>query len=413
MKLTVATTALASSISVAAESLVEPSGISLHDVVHDSERRRHRNLAGAIDSQQEITSILKGRRGLRKEKGGILRGIQSKLKRKSLELRNQHSDVSDSGDAFDLGFFSRDLQANNSVVETNSTLIETNSTVKEPKEEKTIIEELLQLCDKGNPQIGLSCECTNVNETAYEIEVFCSYDETDCYVVTDHPCGTNQTFCYDYTSHLDLKSPGEGTQKICYDVSSPIQFVYCYELVYGGQRVAASACNFEFNGVQCNSCEFESDDCSTFDCTNIENAVGTGTTCGNDTLWREKVLDHLTYAPLPCEGGCNICPGNGEMTNLETIVSVPTGELYYCYQLNLAAKFGYLQLVPGDLCSALPSIVSEPCGCTGGVVDLGDISTDSNGSGKEAKPSSAAIFSGIGGLATTAVATSILSWMMA
>lgn len=415
MKLTVAATALASSISATAESLVEPSGKSLQDVVDDSERQRHRNLAGAMHSQQEITSILKGRRALRKENGGILRGIQRKLKSKSLELRNQHSDVSDSGDAFDLGFFSRDLQANSTVVETNSTVPkpQTNSTVKEPKPEKTIIEELLELCDKGNPGIGLSCECTNVNETAYEINVFCSYDETDCYV-TENACGTNETFCYDYTSHLDLKSPGEGTQKICYDVSSPIEFSYCYELVYGGQRVAASACNFEFNGDQCSSCIFAEDDCSTFDCTNIDDAVGTGTTCGNETLWRMKVQDHLLYAPLPCEGGCNICPGNGEMTNLETIVSVPTGEFYYCYQLNLAALFGYLQYVPGNLCSALPPIVSEPCGCTGGVVDLGDISTGggSSGSGKESK-SSAAIFSGIGALATTAVATSILSWIMA
>jgi len=53
------------------------------------------------------------------------------------------------------------------------------------------------------------------------------------------------------------------------------------------------------------------------------------------------------------------------MTNLDANVTMITGDSYYCYQLNLAAQLGYLENIPGDLCSSLPAIVNEPCGCTG------------------------------------------------
>merc|ERR1712232_1166975 len=79
------------------------------------------------------------------------------------------------------------------------------------------------------------------------------------------------------------------------------------------------------------------------------------------------IEDFLTYAALPCPGGCNICPFGGEMTNRDAEVTMSTGDVYFCYQLNLAGMLGYLTDIPGDLCNALPAIVDEPCGCEGGV----------------------------------------------
>ncbi len=400
MKLTVAATALASSISATAEAISDTTKLSFLDVVEDAPRKRHRNLAEAMERQEEITSILKERRGLRKENGGIIRRIQRKLASKSLELQNQVSDFSDLGsdDAIDLGLFSRRLQ-------TNSTF--------EIEEEKNIVEELLELCEQGSAVDGVSCTCSNINVDEYEIDVFCSYNQNSCYIA-ENSCGGNETFCYLETYQLDVLSPGEGSTKTCYEVSEPVEFQYCYTLIYGGERVKASGCAFEFNGIQCNSCAFSGDECADFDCSNIEEGVGAGAVCGNETVWKKKVQDHLLYNPLPCEGGCNICPGNGEMTDLNTIVSVPTGEFYYCSQLNLAGLFGYLQFVPGDLCNALPPIVAEPCGCTGGVVDpiTGEVGNPSSDSAGGSSTTSAATFSKIG-FGVTALATSILSWMTA
>jgi len=409
MKLTIAATALASTISATAASLSDTIGKSFQDVIEDASRQKHRNLAGAIEGQQEITSILKGRRGMKKENGGIVRRIQSKLARKNTELRNQDNEFFDSetDDDMDLGFLSRSLQMS-------------NATFEDVDDEKTIVEELLELCDKGSPELGLSCTCTNVDEANYRIDVFCTYEEMSCYTAPDS-CDGNQTFCYMETYELEVLSPGEGFSKICYDVTEPIEFSYCYALLYGGKEVKASGCAFEFNGVECNSCAFVGSECSEFDCNNIDESVGTGSVCGNETVWKKKVQDHLIYGPLPCEGGCNICPGNGAMTNKETIVSLDTGEFYYCYQLNLAALFGYLQFVPGDLCNALPDIVAEPCGCSAPVADpiTGEIPL-SNGNEPAENPSSvpadgsggAELFSKIG-LGVTAFATSILSWMTA
>jgi len=188
----------------------------------------------------------------------------------------------------------------------------------------------------------------------------------------------------------------------------------------------------EVDDTPCNFCEFSTDPsypnvtCNTFDCTNIDDAIADGTVCGDDTIVSKKVEDYLIYGPLPCEGGCNICPGGGEMMSLESSVQLVTGETYFCSQLNLAALMGYLQGVPGDLCNALPAIVDGPCECMGGetTIPVTEDTPEEAPTETEAAPDdtpadvpdSAAAFSSTGVLTVATVGAgvaSVFSWMMA
>jgi len=107
--------------------------------------------------------------------------------------------------------------------------------------------------------------------------------------------------------------------------------------------------------------------CNKFDCSNVDDVVfGSGINCDDETLVSRKIEHFLTYDPLPCEGGCNICPLAGDMSQLDNNVTMVTGDSYFCWQLNLAAQVGYLTEMPGDLCNTLPALVNEPCGCSNG-----------------------------------------------
>jgi len=352
MKLTIAATGLASSIIATAESLPKPAGESLRDVVVDTPLVSHRSLAVSMKDQHETSAIFKERRASKKQNGRVIRNLQNKLNNSKLRNRGEEDgEMSDS--ELDLGFFSRNLQ-----------------NVTEPEEEN-VIEELVALCSAENPIPGITCDCTNVDVDAYTANVFCTYDET-CLDPTSNSCNETLTFCFVETYELEVFAPGSGTSSICYDVNSPITFSYCYGLSYSGEEGSPSGCFLEVDGNQCNSCEFtvESDDldvtCNAFDCTNVDDAIGSGIACGEDTIVSKKIEDFLIYAPLPCEGYCNICPFGGEMTNLDNTVTMElTGQAYYCYELNLAGLMGYLQNIPGDLCNTLPAMVSEPCGCPG------------------------------------------------
>lgn len=350
MKLTVATSILASSIAATAEPLHNTGVGSFRDVINDA---NHRSLASSMNSQDKITAILQERRALKKENGGVIRRLQRKLKRSKLRNVAEDGDIYDAD--LDLGFLSRNLQQNST---------ETN--------EDNVMQQLADLCSGETYDSRLSCSCSNIDVDAYTADVFCSYDEY-CLSPVENSCEDNVTFCFVETYELEVLEPEVGSSQVCYEVNTPTTFTYCYGLRYSNSEDGniVATCNVEIDGNQCNSCEIYFDPsgikCNTFDCNNVDDAVASGIACGNETIVGRKIQDYLLYGALPCEGGCNICPDDGDMLNPDNTVTL-AGAPYYCAQLGLAAQLGYLQDVPGDLCGALPEIVNEPCGCSGNVM---------------------------------------------
>jgi len=351
MKSTVATAVLASSVTATAESFPNLAGKSLQDAVADLSRSGHRSLTVSMEDQHDIGAVLKERRASKKHNGKIIRNLQNKLKR--AKLRNQAQEDGDiSDDDLDLGFFSRNLQ---------------NAT-----EPESAIEELVDICSSENVVPGFSCSCSNVDADSYTASVTCAYDENCLFESMENACGEFQKLCFVETYIIDIVAPGTGSSKVCYEVASPMDFSYCYGMSYSDGEGDDSECILEVDGNQCNSCEltFINNDpnttCNAFDCTNVDDVIATGIMCGEETIVAKKIYEYLTFGPLPCEGGCNLCPDGGKMMNLDNQVTLITGEVYGCSQLNLIAAVGFLQDVPGDLCNALPAIVNAPCECTSG-----------------------------------------------
>lgn len=343
MKFTVAATLLATSVTAT-------SG-SDHSVANDAASASHRGLAVSLEDRFEVTSVLKERRAS-KNKGKVIRNLQRKLQQRQLGNEDEEDSQVHEED-LDLGIFSRGLQAN----------------ATEPEEELSVMEQLIELCgDTEETDESFSCTCADLNVEAYTASVTCAYAE-NCLTPTEDICGGNTTFCFLETYNLEVTAPGTGSSAICYELTSPLSFNYCYGLTYTDESTTPSGCVLEVEGNQCNSCEFYFYDsqpnvtCNNFDCSNADETIGSGIICGDDTIVSAKIEDHLTYAPLPCEGGCNICPSNGEMSLVDNNVTMITGDVYQCWQLNLAAQAGYLQDMPGDLCNSLLEVVNEPCGC--------------------------------------------------
>jgi len=410
MKFTVAATLLASSVTATAVSPPIPDGGSLSN---DIDKASHRAIAVSMKQRQDdIKGILKERR-LSKKANNVVRHLQDKLKRS--KLRNQEAeDGGRSHDDLDLGLFSRNLQQN----------------ITEP-EEVSMIQGVENVC-----AVNDACSCPNVDVDAYTATAICVFEEY-CYAVSDI-CSDDVQFCYDTTYELQVTAPQTGSSKLCWGVTSPLAFTYCYGLEHSGEEGTPKSCYLELDGTKCNSCEFVDSDvpgtyCTTFDCTNVDEYIY-GTECGDVTIVKTKVEDHLIYAPLPCEDGCNICPQDGEMTSLNNYVTFE-GESYSCRFWNVYGLAGRLDETE---CNALPSIVSGPCGCdaTSPPVEVPStevpvVSTvedtvkdtvkdtpvevtveEPTKSSDEALNESAAARFGNGGLAIVAVVASIFSWTM-
>jgi len=350
MKLTIATTILASSISTTIGSLRNHADESV------STTRRDLSVSSITkQSESDVTASLKERRASKKENGKIITHLKNKLEQKR-NLVEQTTEM-------DIGALSRDLQG----VEIGGNLTDVISDVVEPS---TVIGDLYDLCTSNTTDPEFSCTCTNLDVEAYTATVSCAYAEK-CLEPTENSCNENKTFCFVETYNLEVSSPGTGSSSICYDVKTPSTFSYCYGLTYTSDSEAPDGCFLEIDGTKCNMCDFSVSainpniTCNDFDCNNVDTVIADGQICGDDTIVSKKIESYLTYAALPCPGGCNICPLGGDMSNLDANVTMITGDSYYCYQLNLAAQLGYLENIPGDLCNSLPTIVNEPCGCTG------------------------------------------------
>mmetsp|Transcript_55024 Transcript_55024/g.61475 ORF Transcript_55024/g.61475 Transcript_55024/m.61475 type:complete len:441 (+) Transcript_55024:91-1413(+) len=347
MKLAVATAILASSISTTSGSLRNHADGSLSTI------RRDLSISSISNKESDATAVLKERRASKKLNGKVVHHLKNKLER--TKLRNLAEQQTNE---LDVGALSRDLQGG-------------QSNLTEGNELSTIIGDLYDLCTSNQTDPGFKCTCSNLDLEGYTATVSCEYAE-ECLAPTQNSCNDTMTFCFVETYNLDVISPGAGNSSICYDVVKPSTFSYCYGLTYNGVGEAPTGCFLELDGTKCNMCEFSvsSDNpnitCNDFDCNNVDTAISDGKICGDDTIVSQKIEEYLTYAALPCPGGCNICPLGGSMTNLDANVTMITGDSYYCYQLNLAAQLGYLENIPGDLCNALPAMVNDPCGCEGG-----------------------------------------------
>jgi hypothetical protein len=414
MKFTVAATLLASSVTATAVTIPIPDGGSLSN---DIDKTSHRPLAVSMKQRQDdIKGILKDRH-VSKKANNVIRHLQDKLKRS--KLRNQ--DVEDSGrshDDLDLGLFSRNLQQDIEI------------------EDASMIQGLVNICS-----VNAACSCPNVDVDTYTAKAICSFDEY-CYTVQD-VCTNDAQFCYESTYELEVTAPRKGSSKLCWGVTSPLVFTYCYGLKHSGVEGSPDSCYLEINGQKCNSCDFVDSDvpgtyCTAFDCTNVDEYIY-GTECSDVSIVKTKVEDHLIYAPLPCDDGCNICPQDGDMTSLNNFVTY-RGEEYSCLFLNLfglAGKFNETE------CNALPSLVNGPCGCDAtpppvnapiseevpsietneapveDTVDetiedapVEDTVEETTENSDEALNGSAASRFGNGGFAIVAVVTSIFSWTM-
>lgn len=347
MKLTIATTILASSISTTIGSLRNHADESV------STTRRDVSVSSITkQSESDVTAALKERRASKKENGKIITHLKNQLEQKR-NLAEQTTEM-------DIGALSRDLQQ----------VVAVGGNLTDSSEPSTVIGDLYDLCTSNTTDPGFTCTCTNLDVEAYTATVSCAYAEK-CLEPTENSCQENKTFCFVETYNLEVTAPGTGSSSICYDVKTPSTFSYCYGLTYTAESETPDGCFLEIDGTKCTTCDFSVSEinpnitCNDFDCNNVDTSIADGQICGDDTIVSKKIESYLTYASLPCPGGCNICPLGGDMTNLDANVTMITGDSYYCYQLNLAAQLGYLENIPGDLCSSLPAIVNEPCGCTG------------------------------------------------
>ncbi|KAG7343469.1 hypothetical protein IV203_021414 [Nitzschia inconspicua] len=229
----------------------------------------------------------------------------------------------------------------------------------------TIIEDMNAICYGNFTAPNVACECEGVDVAAYTGTLSCSYQET-CGDL-DNICEDTVTFCYAVTYSLSVSAPYMGGLQIQYDFSSPFVLQYQYGITYNGSP-SPETCTITFDGNQCNSCEFqEASNCFTFDCSNTDNGL-TGTVCGNATVVEEFLADYLVYENLPCPGGCNIC-GGGYMTLRDNNITLPTGQTYACGVVEIAALAGYFTGTQQDMCTMLPPLVEDTCGCEGGTID--------------------------------------------
>jgi hypothetical protein len=336
MKFTTAAAVLASTTTVTALDNDANRALSMMDFSSKGDR-------------SEISSLLQERLA-GKNKGKVLRNLQSKAGRSQLRNLGEEEELEAPSDVIDVGLFSRHLQSN----------------ITEPEEGLSIMEQILMVCaDDSDPTFD--CVCSNVDIDLYTASVSCTYIES-CLDPTPNACGDTVTFCYEKIYNLEVSGAGIGSSETCYNVNSPETFQYCFGSQYTiPDSTFPTGCSLQLDGEQCSCAIYRNENnvtCSNFDCSNIDDVVGAGTICGDETVVQLKIEDYLIYAPLPCDNGCKICPGNGDMNELYNEVTLISGDAFACWELNLAAQSGYFAGLPGDLCSALPELVAEPCECT-------------------------------------------------
>jgi hypothetical protein len=247
----------------------------------------------------------------------------------------------------------------------------------------SVIDDMYDICYGNMSDAYVDCDCEGVDVATYTGSLSCQYSEQICGDLSN-VCGGNVTFCYQITYDLSVSAPYTFQTQMQYDFTSPTVFQYQYGVQYTGSPDPDS-CTVSFDGTQCTSCEFTQilydgdnapTDCVMFDCGNT--AMELSATVCDYSIVEMIIADYLLYKSLPCPDGCNLCGEGGYMTNLENNVTITNGQVYNCRLLGTAALAGYFATVEPDLCTLLPSVVADPCGCTGGdtIPPIGDNVTE-------------------------------------
>lgn len=106
--------------------------------------------------------------------------------------------------------------------------------------------------------------------------------------------------------------------------------------------------------------------CETFNCDNTALA-----TSGSNCLvsFTEALAFGYRYAQLPCDGGCNLCPGNQLISNRRDNFTDPDSTSRNCNAAQLDALTGSFD--DPSYCTTFPPTFQESCGC----VDSGSSSS--------------------------------------
>jgi hypothetical protein len=209
------------------------------------------------------------------------------------------------------------------------------------------------LCNSSSPYFGLyDCDCENFDISTETGTVVCiTYDGCLASYGCNDTCVTSEV---DYTVRAD----GSYLYEICYDFSSPYEQTACY--AYDG-----TGCSISLDDVACNSCEYReqnftfcpagvcsnyTSNCTVFDCTN---AIGmnSGNSCYGDVIAPILGVCYNTTT------NCSLC-GDGEVTNLDGIVNIPSMGSYTCGDFDALAESGY---VDGASCPFVQGYAEEPC----------------------------------------------------
>ena len=132
------------------------------------------------------------------------------------------------------------------------------------------------------------CECTDVSEGDYTLQVSCSFED-NC-IRKESTCGERLDHCYSAAYTVGITAPGVYARSFCYDNETPYEQSVCYT---GTSTESGFTCEMSFDNVTCNSCEVKYTDvafcanggnctyftnfpCYYFDCTNTAmNITGT------------------------------------------------------------------------------------------------------------------------------------------
>lgn len=264
-------------------------------------------------------------------------------------------------------------------------------------------EDMGDMVGEGGDYSDMMCECTNLSENSGYAECSLVDDEPECYtspslcfsgmgpdgeLVQSNDAGIEM--CMKANMEAAFPSAWEGSYRVCYDVTSPVQFTYCLDLVFDGTPDVPSDCTVTINGEDCNSCEFggtsvsdtsDASPCQKVDCRNLESFDAVLSSefvfCGqggfNETIVSKLLASQIMYESIgSCPGGCNVCYGGDldtfYMLNPDAMVTYgESDDPIRCEELQMTALTGILNDVQNEACSFMTEVAASVCGCTCGV----------------------------------------------
>jgi hypothetical protein len=128
-------------------------------------------------------------------------------------------------------------------------------------------------CVAGPNEDGVTCDCSQFNSTSGLGTKTCTYPE--------EPCPDDARELCDIERSYTMSPDGSYGSGYCFDPTSGSELVdnFCYSTSFTAEGYA-KACEAKVNGVLCNSCAFEVENCPA----NSEQQVGTVLNCTNTVI---------------------------------------------------------------------------------------------------------------------------------